>query len=413
MIPDILDQHAEELTFLWLLRDAAALGPHYDLPALAELDERLDAHLDGLRLAAAEGLVVLRDAAAAGEPGAVFAAALLALERADAEAFAPLLDIAAADPAAARGLVSACAWAPFDRVRAALDPWLQPSAPAPRRRVAVAAWAAHRRDPGGPLSFAILDKDPALRARALRAAGELGRADLRAEVLAALADADEASRFWAAWSAALLGDTHAAARALWAIASAGGAFAERAVDLAARRAEPARARQELEALAADPARARLAAIGYAALGDPAAAPWLLQALRDPKLARIAGEAFATLTGLRIEGALAGRPPEGFQPGPTDDPADANVAMHPDEKRPWPAPEAVEAAWRGLEGRLRRGQRHLLGAPLSPEALARTLRDGTQRQRAGAAIERVMLDPGQPLLEVRAPAARQLAAQRSA
>lgn len=48
-IPLIIDQHAEGAAFLWLLRDAAVAAPHYSLKDLAGLDNRVEAHLDGLR----------------------------------------------------------------------------------------------------------------------------------------------------------------------------------------------------------------------------------------------------------------------------------------------------------------------------------------------------------------------------
>ena len=50
-IPHIIDQHAEEAAFLWLLRSNAVSAPHYDLDDLSGLDERVEAHIDGLRIA--------------------------------------------------------------------------------------------------------------------------------------------------------------------------------------------------------------------------------------------------------------------------------------------------------------------------------------------------------------------------
>src|SRR5262245_6682257 len=48
---DVVARHADEAPFLWLLRDRAAAAPHYSLLDLAKLDERVEANLDGLRVA--------------------------------------------------------------------------------------------------------------------------------------------------------------------------------------------------------------------------------------------------------------------------------------------------------------------------------------------------------------------------
>ena len=55
VIPVVLSQHTEEAAFLWLLRNAAVHQPHYSLSDLAHHDGRIDAHLDGLRIAGDEG----------------------------------------------------------------------------------------------------------------------------------------------------------------------------------------------------------------------------------------------------------------------------------------------------------------------------------------------------------------------
>ena len=51
IIAEIVSQHVEESAFLWLLRSNAIHQPHYGLKALAKLDNRVEAHLDGLRVA--------------------------------------------------------------------------------------------------------------------------------------------------------------------------------------------------------------------------------------------------------------------------------------------------------------------------------------------------------------------------
>jgi uncharacterized protein (TIGR02270 family) len=282
-----------------------------------------------------------------------------------------------------------------------LGPLLAPTASPQQKRVGIAACAAHRQHPGEALTYALFDDDVALKARALRAVGELGRVDLadaiRAEL--AIASGDE-RRYRAAWSGALLG-VETALPVLWSIADSGAAFAEQACALVMRRLDVREARARLEGLGASADHARTAIVGAAALGDPALIPWLLASMEDPALARVAGEAFATITGAVIAGPLATRAPEGFVAGPTDDPAATSVAMDRDEQLRWPAPAALRLWWSARESGQKRGARHLAGAPITAEALEAELAHGGQRRRAAAAIELVLRSPGRPLVEVRA------------
>jgi hypothetical protein len=55
VIPVVITQHAEADAFYRLLHDAAACAPHYSLADLAKLDHRLEANMDGLRVAGAAG----------------------------------------------------------------------------------------------------------------------------------------------------------------------------------------------------------------------------------------------------------------------------------------------------------------------------------------------------------------------
>ena len=59
-LPHILRQHAEQAAFLWTIYDRARLfpdeNPEMDELRISRLLERLEAHLDGLRLAGAEGV---------------------------------------------------------------------------------------------------------------------------------------------------------------------------------------------------------------------------------------------------------------------------------------------------------------------------------------------------------------------
>ena len=401
IIAEIVEEHADEAAFLFRIRDAAATAPHYDRGRLRDLDERIEAHLDGLRVAAAEGLAIAAAALDEDEPGTAFTLAVLATERNEAEALAPALELAEASRGAARGVVAGLAWVPFATARPRIAPLLAPGASRAHKRIGIAACAAHRQDPGEALTYALFDDDPALKTRALRAVGELGRVDLvdvvRAEL--ALVDGDE-RRYWAAWSAALLG-VEAAVPVLWSIADSGAAFAEQACSLVMRKLDVREARARLEGLGASADHARAAIAGAAALGDPALVPWLLASMENPALARVAGEAFATITGAVIEGALATQAPEGVVAGPSDDPAAESVAMDRDEQLRWPAPAALRLWWSARESGQKRGVRQLAGAPITAEALEAELVHGNQPRRAAAAIELSLRSPGRPLVEVRA------------
>lgn len=406
IIETVIAQHAEEAAFLWLLRDAACGESHYRLKDLAKLDDRVEAHLDGLRIAGDEGRPVCEEVWALEDAGEVFAASELAFENSDPELIARALEAAASAPELSRGAVSALGWLPWEQASRHIGTLLG-SGDAYLRRIGLAASVAHRRDPGDALTAALADGDPLLKARALRAVGELGRGDLLPEVRPEVMAEDEGCRFSAAWSGALFGDLTAVA--ILKSFAGSPAFGEKSVGTAVRRMPMRTARAWLEELLASAPHARVALKGFGALGDPSAVPLLIELMTIPELARLAGEAFSTITGVDLAYEdLEGERPQGFEAGPTEDPEDEEVAMDPDENLPWPNGGKVSRRWDRDKGAFQGGNRYLLGRSVAEEGLQWALRNGYQRQRTAAALELALMHPGEPLFETRAPGARQQA-----
>lgn len=401
-----IDKFADEAAYLWCLRARVVKAPHFTLADLARLDERLEAHVDGLRVAEAGGWPGYREALPCEGPGNLFAPALLALESGTEDRLKAVLDTVESEPANAPGLISALAWLPFAQVQAPIRELLAATS-SWQRRIGLAACALHRQNPGRALDKALADSDPSLLARALQAVGELGGCDGRHRALLRdhFSAEDEAVRFAAAWSAGL-GRDPKALEILPSFVRPASPYAEAALQVILAQMPTARARTWQQHLAGAPETLRLAVMAVGLLGDPSLVPWLLDRMREPALARVAGEAFALLTGQELDyPPLLGTPAD-YSAGPTDDPRDHHVAPDADADLPWPEPLAVAAWWEHQQKSFPDGVRHVLGRPLDDQALRQALKTGRQRQRAAAAVERAVLLPGTPLLPVRAPAHRQ-------
>jgi uncharacterized protein (TIGR02270 family) len=407
IIESIVSQHAEESAFLWLLRDSAIGEPHYSLQDLSDLDNRVEAHLDGLRIAGEEGWPFLLEGLAQQESGEIFAAAVIALEGDEQSQIEQVYAAVEAAPETLRGLISAVGWVSRDRLQGKIAGLLASASPM-WRRAGIAACAVHRIDCGRYLESAIDDEDSALRARSLRAVGELGRTDLGAVVQRLIGCDDFACAFWAAWSSTLAGNRYAGVAGLKAIALSDSPFAATALCACVRVLEPAESQRWLKGLAGQGNRLRDLIKACGAVGDPVYVPWLIKQMETaPELSRVSGESFSFITGADIAYEdLEGEPPDGFESGPTEDPGDDDVSMDADEDLPWPDPERILAWWDANKNRFQTGSRYLVGQPISETTCWQVLQVGFQRQRRSAALELALMNNSGALFETRAPGFRQ-------
>jgi uncharacterized protein (TIGR02270 family) len=403
IIPDIVEEHWEEAGFLWALRCAAARKPSFSLHNLAELDERVEAHLDGLRVSGQEGWALCRKVAAWEEAGEAFTFGVIALERADEQTLGEIWAKIEKEPKLTRGLISAFGWVDPPLAQARIPRLLASESPV-ERFVGISAAAINRLRLDGPLLAALKDSEGRIRARACRAVGELGRDDLASSIAPELNNESEAAAFWAAWSLALLRGDAGAMERLRNVAFSASPWQYPALELLLRRSDFASAGEIQKRLAKSSDHVRLAIIAAGIVGDPALVPWLCAQMSNLKLMRLAADTFQTITGADfvLDRLRKNSPPR--PPVPEDEGGDAEPDL--DGDLTWPEPAAIQKWWDRNGGRFKPGARYFLGKPVTIESLGEALAGARQHQRASAALELAIRQPGQPLFETRAKASRQ-------
>jgi uncharacterized protein (TIGR02270 family) len=95
-IEDIVEEHHEELAFLWRRRQAALRSPIYSVQAFAKLEERIEAHVQGLLVPGDDIFPRLKQGLIADDPDFVFSSAY-ALLRSETKAGAELVVEALSD----------------------------------------------------------------------------------------------------------------------------------------------------------------------------------------------------------------------------------------------------------------------------------------------------------------------------
>jgi uncharacterized protein (TIGR02270 family) len=379
---------------------------------LVRIDERVEAHVDALRIAGVSGWKLALEQVLTGPAGAFFGAGVLAIESSDAAPFDHVVERAFAtavqtegEPYQAafdpwRGLVSALAWA--DRAHAARAVARLVQTPQSRARwLGITACGARRSTRDLALESLLDDPDPLVRSRAYRTVGQIGRGDLVPRMAAGLKGDEPECRFWSAWATARMGAAQSL-DVLAEIAWQGGPLAAQALDILLRRLEVQRANAWLRDLAGLPERRRSVIRATGVIGDPIYIPWLIERMNEPAATRLAGEAFSMITGIDLAYRdLDVRPPADFQSGPNDDPEDENVGLDEDDRLPWPDPAKVGDWWTKNKARFNVGTAYFLGKPKALTDWLEALSDAFQRQRRAAALELAIRQPNKAMFEVRA------------
>jgi len=106
VIRNIVEQHSQEAAFLWVLRESALYAPHYSFQDMADHEERIEAHIDGLRVAGAVGWEVCEQDLSIEQAGEIFVAAVLAFESKDEQKIEKVLTLVNKSPDFVASLMS-------------------------------------------------------------------------------------------------------------------------------------------------------------------------------------------------------------------------------------------------------------------------------------------------------------------
>lgn len=297
----VLQQHLEDAAFCWLRRQDALWSPLYSRDELSQVDQVLDAHLEGLRVAGAAAIApALESLERWNSTDEAFVSTYVLAHSPAPKALAQLEAALVEDAELVTGAAAALLWSGSDEALVLLQRWWRSSEPALRR----AALPAAMRHPRVKRSTVVLDSeengDPWLRARAYRAIGEWRLDDFRKQAIRGLDDMTARCRFEAAAALSLLGDAAAAERIVEELPALEGRTRRRAVLAWATGASADGFAAAFNRLAPQPELHRDLIWALAFRGDAAGLPHLAWWLQFPPHARLAAYAIGHVTGMDLE-----------------------------------------------------------------------------------------------------------------
>lgn len=401
---DIYDQYVVEASFLWLLRSIAIEQPHYDRQEILQLENRLEAQLDGLLTAPDDAWLACLDALQLEEPGEVFTATVVAFKSHDMDKISTAVKVGLSNDETEKGLISALGWLPGNLVHSWIKKFFT-SKDLNHKYLALCACSIRRENPADYLNR-ILDRDDCkehikLYARALRIIGELRRQDLMQHLTDALTHDNEDIKFWAIWSLILLGH-HQQVSELEPYVLTDNPNQLHAINIAFRVLPIGQAREWISKLSNNKSQTRAVIHATGILGDPHAINWLILKMREMIHARLAAQSFTFITGIDLaENDLIGEDKNHLIAQPNDLEDDSDVSLDEDENLPWPDYEKVSAMWMNDGNKFVTGQRYFLGQSISAENLKNYIHNGNQRQIHAAALELALTQNEMPMQNTRA------------
>jgi uncharacterized protein (TIGR02270 family) len=364
-IPELVEHHYEELQFLWGQREFALRSPLYTLPKFLDLEQRIEAHVQGLLVAGADLIQIVEQGLTSDDPSTSFAAAyaLLRLEN-ETATLAVIQAFSGAHGKQMLGLRQALSLARMEQILPSL-PFLFFSSAAPTVAAAadVLAWHGALPPPGLTIDTLLQDEDPSVRETAWGVVANSGLALDPKLYAAAVRDEKPEVRRAGLWAAAWTAVPGALlmARQLAETPTPENLYG---LELLAVLGTPEDVQRMIAiAKVKDLGPARLKLVG--SFGHPVLMELLLAELAnpDPEVATAAGAAFSKITGQDIDSKdrTTLPPKDGKEP-------DEFEAEFLDEVT-LPDPTLARTQWEKVKPRLSRATRLCRGFDLSRGAFA--------------------------------------------
>jgi uncharacterized protein (TIGR02270 family) len=293
IVEPVLREHVEMAAFQWAQRDTLLQEDPPDLDAVATVDARLEANLDGIRIAGKAAWPFIIDAFETyPEKGELFVTAFHAIETEDAKRIEQAVCFARVAEEGPRGLCGAFEWLPPAATRDHVRNWIHSTDPI-RCEAAIAACAAHGADPGELLPRLLAHPGAGPRAASCSLAATFGRQDAVSALRKALGDPEGAVRDSAAAALARLGHRDGEALLKQRVLAMEEGWPKLLRTLIAATPD-ADMRDWLTGLNAAPETKVIAVRGAGMLGDRSLLAWLIRLMRDPALAQAAAQSFREL-----------------------------------------------------------------------------------------------------------------------
>jgi uncharacterized protein (TIGR02270 family) len=367
--------------YAWFLRDGAEYNPNYRKQQLRELDERLSAFLDCLIVNENLGESVLSNIRMH-DWGAVFTVAYVALVTGNNEAFLQSVD-AIKKKEQSHELSDVLRRVPFETAEPFIhdianhkNPWVQ---------VAVIRAVGHHFHEINPdwLTHHLKSESTEVRVAVLRVIGDKGLVDHAEEVKSFFEHEEDSVRFQAAFSGNLLG-IDGAYQAILPFCFSDNPYMRKALGVVHYLHDISAIKQAIPRIQNSQVSVRIKAYNIAMAGLIDSIPILLEWMKDPEYAPLAGEAFCFITGADLNtDDLLLRNPEICES--QEAPLAQKRKQDPwtqayEEDLPWPDHEAVTTWWEANQHRFQADERYLAGLTLTEENLTHVAENGTQPQR---------------------------------